>query len=194
MIFIGRLAPVKGLRVLIESFAGLLKTHPDAQLIVVGNGPDHNWLAHQAKGFGNSLVLTGTLSQAEVANELAQSHALVLPSFAEGVPVVLMEAMAAGRPVIATQVAGVSELVENGVNGFIVPPGDAVGLTARMQDLADDPALRRRMGAAGRETVRAEFDIRHEAARLKSLFEGRMGASPRPSPTPRNSHATRHSD
>ena len=115
-----------------------------------------------------------------MAEELSKSDLFVLASFAEGVPVVLMEAMASARPVIATRVAGVSELVEDGVSGFLAPPGDATGLAERIAQLAADPALRTRMGAAGRDRVLAEFDIRKEAARIAALFRGEIGDGPRP--------------
>jgi len=97
-------------------------------------------------------------------------------------PVVLMEALASARPVIATQVAGVSELVEDGVNGFVVSPGDEEALADRIGRLADDPDLRVRMGLAGRDKVHAEFDARQEAARIGALFAGQGGSAPRPEP------------
>ena len=90
--------------------------------------------------------------------------------------------MASARPVIATQVGGVSELVEDGISGFVVPAGDAETLAERIGRLADDPALRARMGAAGRAKVRAEFDARLEAARIGALFAGQGGTAPRPKP------------
>ncbi len=97
---------------------------------------------------------------------------LVLPSFAEGLPVVLMEALASLIPVIATQVAGVSELVQDGVSGFIVPPGDVDTLALRLDRLLSDPALCAAMGKAGRARVEAEFDIRTEVDKLAALFAG----------------------
>ena len=93
-----------------------------------------------------------------------------------------MEALSAARPVIATQVAGVSELVADGVTGFLVPPGDAETLADRIGRLADDPDLRARMGRAGRETVRTDFDARQEAGRIGALFAGQAGPALRPAP------------
>lgn len=167
--FVGRLAPVKGLRVLVEAFKALQKNYPDAQITVVGDGPDREWLEKQAKDIPN-ITLTGALSQDRVAEVLAQAHALVLPSFAEGVPVVLMEAMAAGRPVIATQVAGVSELVETEVNGLIVPPGHLDALINALETIASDPAKRERMGQNGRDKVTKDFNIAVEAPKLAAHF------------------------
>ena len=106
---------------------------------------------------------------------------LVLPSFAEGVPVVLMEAMASRIPVIASQVAGVPELVEDGVSGFVVPPGDVGALGRRLGTLLADGALCARMGHAGRAKVDADYRIGPEAAWLATLFAGR-GEGLRPMP------------
>jgi glycosyltransferase involved in cell wall biosynthesis len=103
---------------------------------------------------------------------------LVLPSFAEGVPVVLMEAMASRIPVIASRVAGVPELVEDGVSGFVIPPGDLETLTGRLGTLLGDPDLRARMGEAGRARVEAEFDIAHEGAWLAQVLGGAPGLRP----------------
>ena len=118
------------------------------------------------------MTFTGYLSQSEVAQAMQAADICVLPSFAEGVPVVLMEAMASRKPVIATQVAGVGELVEDGVSGFIVPPGDMESLAARIRVLAGDAKLRTQMGKAGRDKVVAEFDIADEVVRLAGLFGG----------------------
>ena len=182
LIFVGRLAAVKGLRVLIEALAQARETRPDLQLTLVGDGADRAMLERLAAPLGDAVHFAGYLSQEAVAAALAEADAFVLPSFAEGLPVVLMEALSAARPVIATQVAGVGELVEDGVNGFLVPPGDAETLANRIGRLADDPDLRARMGQAGRETVRADFDARQEAGRIGALFAGQAGPDLRPAP------------
>ncbi|WP_371060680.1 glycosyltransferase family 4 protein [Rhodosalinus sp. 5P4] len=182
LIFVGRLAPVKGLRVLFEAFRKSWAAHPDLRLTLVGDGEDRAHLEKLAKPFGDVVRFAGYMSQDQVAATLQSADAFVLPSFAEGLPVVLMEALASERPVIATQVAGVAELVEDGANGFLVPPGDAESLAGRISALADDPALRTRMGAAGRAKVEAEFDAHREAARIAALFVGEGGHNPRPEP------------
>lgn len=178
LLFVGRLAPVKGLRILLEALAEARQTRPGLSLTIVGDGPDRAALEALAAPLGDAVIFTGALSQADVADRLAASDALVLPSFAEGVPVVLMEAMAAGLPVLATQVAGVPELVENGVSGILVPPGDSDALRAGLLTLADDPARRAEMGRAGRAKVVRDFDVRQEAARLARLFRDRAGPAP----------------
>lgn len=179
LLFVGRLDPVKGLRVLFEGFEAARAEVPDLQLTVIGDGADRPWVEEHAARIGGIDVL-GYKSQAEVAEALGQHDVLVLPSFAEGVPVALMEAMVSARPVIATRVGGVAELVEHGVSGQMVAPGNAADLTEAMVILARDADRRREMGQAGRAKVCAAFDIDREAAWLKTLFEGKGGDALRP--------------
>jgi glycosyltransferase involved in cell wall biosynthesis len=178
LLFVGRLAAIKGLLVLLDAVAALKPRHPGLRLVLVGDGPDRRALEARAAalGLGEAVEFTGYLSQAAVAQRVKGCDLFVLPSFAEGVPVVLMEAMAARRAVVATRVAGVAELVEDGVAGALVPPGDPVALAARIGALLDDPGLRARMGEAGRAKVVAEFDAAHEAAWLLRILRAhRLG-------------------
>lgn len=181
--FVGRLVPIKGLRILLDAIGVIRERVPDLRLTLVGDGEDRSHLEAMAAPYGDAVRFTGYLDQENVAAILRESDALVLPSFAEGVPVVLMEAMASGKPVVATQVGGVSELVEDGVSGFVVPPGDPESLAGAIITLAD-PKIRTRMGAAGRAKVTTEFDIRHEAARIAALLTGQGGDGIRPQPLP----------
>lgn len=183
VLFVGRLAAIKGVPLLLRAFTAVAKDHPDAYLTIIGDGPDRAALEVEAAAAGISgrVAFLGYQPQEAVAAQLAQSDMMMLPSFAEGVPVVLMEAMATGLPVIASRVAGVPELVEDGVSGFLVPPGDLGALTERLGLLMADQALRERMGVQGRIKVAAEFDGTHEATRLASLLAGRATASARES-------------
>lgn len=181
-IFVGRIAPVKGLSLLIEAMTRLQEALPDLTLTIVGDGPDRAAIEAAAAPLGNRVRFTGYLSQEEVARDLAAADFAVLPSFAEGVPVFLMEALASGKPVVATQVAGVGELVAPGVHGVLVPPGDVESLTEAIRTLAGDPAARAAMGQAGRRKVVAEFDIATEAARLAALFSDLAPQPVRPDP------------
>ncbi|MEZ5913914.1 MAG: glycosyltransferase [Paracoccaceae bacterium] len=182
ILFVGRLAAVKGVPLLFDALKRLLPDHPGASLTVIGDGPARAELEAMAA----EPPLTGRVSflgyrgQAEVAEELARSDMLVLPSFAEGVPVVLMEAMASRMPVIASQVAGIPELIRDGESGHVVPAGDVDTLADRMGRLLADPALRGRMGEAGRAMIEAEYDVRREAAWLLTLFKGEAGERLRP--------------
>jgi glycosyltransferase involved in cell wall biosynthesis len=179
ILFVGRLAAVKGVPVLLEAFARLGARHPGARLVLVGDGPERAAIEARAAALGcaGRVRFRGYLNQDEVADELARADLFALPSFAEGVPVVLMEAMASRLPVVATRIAGIGELVEEGVSGRLVPPGDAEGLAGALDALLGDGALRARMGAAGRARVEAEFHVDREAAKLRALIaDGADGA------------------
>ena len=174
LIFVGRLDPVKGAPLLIEAFARVLPDHPDARLTIVGDGSSRAGAEARARelGIAASITFAGFRAQSEVARMLEEADLLVLPSFAEGVPVVLMEAMASHIPVIASRVAGVQELVEDGVTGFTVPPGDVPTLAGRIGRILSDPEAARRMGKTGRQVVEAEFDIAGESAWLAEVLRG----------------------
>ena len=182
ILFVGRLTAVKGVRVLLQAMEQVRAQNPNVALKIIGDGEDRAHLEDLAKPLGDAVRFLGYQSQAEVAAAMAAADALVLPSFAEGLPVVLMEALAAATPVICSQVAGVNELVEQGASGFVVPAGDASALAARILELATDPARARAMGARGQQKVQAEFDIRTEAARIGALFADQAGQDLRPAP------------
>ncbi len=172
LLFVGRLAAVKGVPVLFETLAKLREAHPDLHLTLVGDGPERGALEEAARNLRlqSHITFLGYLSQDAVAEQLGRHDLFVLPSFAEGVPVVLMEAMAARLPVIATAVGGVGELVD-ATCGLIVPPGDSEALARAIDALLCDPERGRRMGAAGAAKVAAHFDSRKEAARLARLLD-----------------------
>ncbi|MEO8243728.1 MAG: glycosyltransferase [bacterium] len=174
VVFVGRLDAVKGVPLLLEAFAAARASHPQARLTIAGDGPARSRLEARVRHLGLEGVVrfAGYLDEPAVARLLEEADMLVLPSFAEGLPVVLMEAFASSIPVIATQIAGVPELVQDGISGFIVPPGDAESLTERLDRLLSDPALCARMGAAGRANVEAAHDIGREVEWLVQLFAG----------------------
>ncbi|MGR3465781.1 glycosyltransferase [Limimaricola sp.] len=184
LLFVGRLSAVKGVPVLLRALAKARETRPYLTLDLVGDGQDRAALERLVRdlGLGDGVRFHGYRGQSEVAALLRDTGLLVLPSFAEGVPVVLMEAMAAARPVIATRVGGVSELVEHGRSGLLVPPGAEVPLAEAIAALAGDQARRAAMGEAGRAAVMAGFDARLEAARLAALLRDGPGGPVRPVP------------
>ena len=171
LLFVGRLSAVKGVPVLLDAFASIRAAHPDAELTLIGDGPERAALETQAAGM-QGITFAGYRSQGEVAAELEQTDIFVLPSFAEGVPVVLMEAMAARVPVVTTRIAGIPELVQDGVSGRIVHPGDGADLADAIVTLLGDGDMRARMGAAGRQKIEKDFALPNEAAWLQALFEG----------------------
>ncbi|MGL4236946.1 glycosyltransferase [Tabrizicola sp.] len=181
--FVGRLDPVKGALLLIEAMAEVLKAHPDATLTLAGDGPARAGAEARAAelGISGAVRFAGFMTQGQVAELLASSDMLVLPSFAEGLPVVYMEALASRIPVVASRVAGVQELVEDGVTGYAIPPGDVATLTDRMIRLMDDPHLAALMGDAGHRAVEAGFDITREGTWLAEIFRnGGSGGRLRP--------------
>jgi glycosyltransferase involved in cell wall biosynthesis len=179
LLFVGRLAPVKGLRILLDAMTHLITELPHMHLVLVGDGPDRANLEAAAAPLGDAVTFTGYLSQQDVAQAMQACDVFVLPSFAEGVPVALMEAMASGKPVIATKVAGVGELVVDKESGLLVLPGDLDGLITAIRDITDEDARRADMGVAGHTAVEADFNITSEVARLAHLFVGELGTQPR---------------
>jgi len=171
--FVGRLAAVKGLPVLFQALKTLSYQGVDFELDVIGDGPDRAALEVLAQrgALQGRINFLGYKSQSDVAEFLTQSDVFVLPSFAEGLPVVLMEALAASVPVVATQIAGVSELVQDGVNGYLVSAGDETALADKLDVLMRNPKLRSKMGKSGAEIVAQEFDISKETSRLAQLFK-----------------------
>lgn len=168
---IGRLSEQKGFALLIEAMA-LCADLPDLHLTLVGDGDLRPQIeaAIARHALQSRITLTGWQDEARVRDTLAASHALILPSFAEGLPVVIMEAMAAGRPVIATAIAGIPELVTPDT-GWLVPAGDAAALAAAIRTLAATPrATLSQMGHAARARVLARHDIDTEAEKLTILI------------------------
>jgi glycosyltransferase involved in cell wall biosynthesis len=158
--------------VLLDAIKQLQASHPDIKLTVVGDGPERRDFEHRASALGiaDRVEFVGYQSQSQVRERLSATDVFVLPSFAEGVPVVLMEAMAAGVPVVTTRIAGVAELVADGTSGRLVPPGDIDSLAYAINDLLNDPDKRNTYGQAGRAKVAAEFNITKESVWLRRVM------------------------
>jgi glycosyltransferase involved in cell wall biosynthesis len=171
LVCVGRLCEQKGQIILVEAAAELAKCGVTFELVLVGDGELRSELEArvQARGLSRMVRLLGWASSSRVREEIAAARALVLPSFAEGLPVVLMEAFALGRPVISTYVAGIPELVTPGT-GWLVPAGSAAALaTAMRQALTASPETLERMAAAGERRVREMHEVRASAKTLSSL-------------------------
>lgn len=173
LLFVGRLAAVKGVPVFFEALTALLESYPKTRVTLIGDGAERPELEAEASrlGLSHAVEFAGYKSQAEVALALRQTDIFVLPSFAEGVPVVLMEAMASRVPVVATRIAGIPELIEDGESGLLVPPGDAQALTSAIYKIAGSRELRADMGLKGRAKVVDQFNIEHEGAWLAELIQ-----------------------
>jgi colanic acid/amylovoran biosynthesis glycosyltransferase len=173
LVSIGRFAEQKGQLLLIDAFAETVADGTDLTLTLVGDGPmrreiEERVLAHD---LASRVTVTGWLAEAGVRDAIDRAHALVMPSFAEGLPMVIMEAMAAGRPVVGTYVAGIPELVRPGETGWLVPAGDAVALRAALREVSRTPQGKlAAMGGAARALVLERHDVDREAARLAQHF------------------------
>jgi len=170
----------KGIRHAVAAWPAVVARYPDARLLLVGSGPEEPALRSQvaAAGLTGSVVFAGMRS--DVPEVLRASDVVLLPSIhGENLPTVLMEAGACGRPVVASDVGGISDIVADGETGLLVPPGSVPGVAAAVLRLLDDPALAARMGAAGRRRVEERFDARRWAGHLREVYEEAVG-SPRP--------------
>jgi glycosyltransferase involved in cell wall biosynthesis len=185
----GRLSPEKGFGDLVEAADQILKTNPAAAFILFGEGPLRQSLAEhiRIRGLSDRFILGGFRS--DLGRLLPHFDLLVLPSFTEGLPVVVLEAFAAGVPVIATSVGGTPEVVLDQVNGYLVPPGQPNQLAALISLALQDDSARRAMGERGRERAREQFSFEAQSAQYQKLFED-VHDSPRR--LPRSASANHH--
>ena len=168
--WVGRMTGVKRTDDVLESLRLLRGRGIDAVLLLVGDGPDRDHVEQRASELGivrNCLFLG---YQEDVSGWYRAFDAMILPSANEGTPVVVIEALAAGCPVVATSVGGVPDVVREGVDGFLVPPRDTEALAERLLRLAEDPELRARMGAAGRESVPSRYAVERLVGDVDDLY------------------------
>jgi glycosyltransferase involved in cell wall biosynthesis len=171
---VGRLSEEKGQLLLVEAAQRLAARAMEFELVLAGDGELRTDIEALVNRYNLQarVRITGWISGAQVRDEIIAARALVLPSFAEGLPIVIMEAMALRRPVISTFVAGIPELVRPGENGWLVPAGDVEALVQVMQACLDAPAeTLARMGEAAHERVLKRHDVDEWAIELVKLFE-----------------------
>ena len=181
LICVGRLSSEKGHAGLLGSLRAVLDNGHQTRLCIVGDGPLLASLRAQTAqlALDEFVTFAGRLDEQATLMAIAASDCLVLPSLMEGLPVVLMEAMALGKPVLTSWVAGVPELVEPGQNGLLFAPGDWTALADKLTLLVADPDLRVRLGAAAQQRIHPEFSVRHAVEPLIGLFaSGRLGLPP----------------
>ncbi len=174
LVAIGRFSEQKGFPLLIEAIAIAARLNPGLHVTLVGDGELRGEMEAMIDLYTlrRHITLTGWLAEDQVRDALSEAQALVLPSFAEGLPMVVMEAMAAGRPVIATAIAGIPELITP-ETGWLVPAGDVQGLADAIDTLADTAhEVLSRMGQAARARVLVRHDIDREASKLAQLIRG----------------------
>ena len=167
----GRLAPAKDYPNLIRAFATLTRWRSDTQLLIAGEGPLRDDLSRQIDDLGLSDRVRLLGLRDDMPDLYRASDALVLSSAWEGMPVVMLEAMASATPVVATTVGAVPELVTDGESGFVVPPGDHIALAdamERMMDLSNED--RHALGEAGHDRVRSEFSLDRVIDKWEDLF------------------------
>jgi glycosyltransferase involved in cell wall biosynthesis len=179
IICVGRLSPEKGQAGLLRAFSRLHKARADIRLRLVGDGPDQASLKALAEklGIASAVTFLGRLSEEQTLAEIAQSDLLALPSFMEGLPIVLMEAMALGVPVVASRVAGIPELVDDGLSGLLFAPSDWDQLARQIERLLNDQELRGAVAERGKAKVLAEFDARKSATQMGRLFNDNAGST-----------------
>ncbi len=169
---VGRLTPAKGQRLLLRAFAAMPADLARATLTVVGGGPDEaalRTLAHEL-GIAGRVTFTGPQTESEVLAHMQRADLFCLPSFAEGIPVVLMEALACGLPCVTTTACGIPELVVSGDHGVLVRPGDVDATAEALACLLRDPALRERMGRRGRTRVQSLYDLDRNVVALAAAL------------------------
>jgi glycosyltransferase involved in cell wall biosynthesis len=168
IVFLGRLLEGKGICVLLDVFGRLQSEFADIELVIVGGGSLDAWLARKVADveWGHKIHALGLRSFKEVPQVLSACDLFCLPSFAEGLPKSVIEAMAAGLPVVATSVGGIPDVVRDGVSGFLVPPRDAGALERALSALLLEPEQAGRMGQLNRDTAFERYDANRNAAQL----------------------------
>lgn len=172
LLCVGRLSSAKAQMLLVQACARLRDEALDFSLTLVGDGPDRGRIEQTVAQLklGAHVTLTGSLNQEAVRSHFARADIFVLPSLAEGIPVVLMEAMSSGVPCISTPVNGIPELIEHDRTGLLAMPGDVESLITQLRRLILDPALRRTLAEAAHTKVLADFDLNRNVAQLSRIF------------------------
>lgn len=175
---VGRLTPAKGQRILIDACRQLHQSGRQLQLVLVGAGPDEAQLKATVadQGLESVVRFTGALNQTEVRAWYSRADAFALASFAEGIPVVLMEAMASAIPCVSTRITGIPELIRDGEDGLLVTPSDTDELAGALARLMDDSPLRQYLARSGRARVQQKYNLGRNVERLGRLFATRLGA------------------
>jgi colanic acid/amylovoran biosynthesis glycosyltransferase len=178
LVCVGRLCEAKGQLLLVEAAAKIIAAGHPLELVLAGDGPLRGEIEASIRkhSLEKHIRITGWIGSTEVRREILAARALVLPSFAEGLPVVLMEALALRRPVLTTYVAGIPELVRDGENGWLFPAGSVADLAAAIEDCMALPVEQlQALGAAGFKRVLERHSIDTEAGKLAELFRATTG-------------------
>jgi glycosyltransferase involved in cell wall biosynthesis len=174
VLFLGDFSQRKGVRDLLAAAPAVLRRRPDARFVVAGGQPPVD-VAAQAAPLGDAVHFPGFVRGADKLRRLQEASLLALPSYAEGMPVAVLEAMAAGLPVVATPVGGVPDFFRDGFNGRLTPPGDVPALAAAIVRLLDDPAAAQAMGRHNRQQALEQFAVPQYARRLLEVYHQVVG-------------------
>jgi colanic acid/amylovoran biosynthesis glycosyltransferase len=172
----GRMVSAKGHRILLEALAPLVASGIDLTCTLIGDGPERKSLEAMCVelGIAERVRFLGAMAHGPTLAEVAKADVFVLASFAEGLPVALMEAMALGVPCVSTTIAAIPELIRDGVNGVLVPPANPKALGEALGRLARDAGLRRELGKAARETAEIEYNLATNLDKLAGVFRRRL--------------------
>jgi len=175
---VGRLTPAKGQHLLIDAVDRLTQQGRRVRLRLVGDGPDYDSLRAHADRLANreTIVFEGAVNQDGIRSLYAAADVFCLPSFAEGLPVVLMEAMAMQIPCVTTSIAGIPELIRDGIEGLLVPASDLDALVNALATLMDDEELRNRIGKSGRTRILERYQLARNVETLAAIFAERISA------------------
>lgn len=172
---VARLEPEKGHRFLVDAMPAILEAAPDTWLAIVGEGSEADALEAQAAAISDRIVFTGRRD--DVSALTADLTVAVLPSLREAQGISILEAMARRRPVVASAVGGIPEVITSGVDGLLVPPADSGALTAAISSLLGSSALRERLGDAGYRTVRDQYSIDAQVKRIEVVYDEELARS-----------------
>jgi glycosyltransferase involved in cell wall biosynthesis len=172
---VARLSPEKGHTVLLRAFLKVISRHPQARLVLIGDGDERERLQHLAAelNIGHFVRFLGL--RADVPEVLAACDLFTLPSIQEGFPMVILEALAAGKAVIASEVGAIPDAIRHGATGLLVPPGDADALASALCLLIEDEGVRRRLGQRGRQFVREAYDFERTVGQYDNLYQRVLG-------------------
>lgn len=173
---VGRLTPAKGQHLLVDAVERLARQGRRVRLRLVGSGADEASLREHAahSEFPECIVFEGAVNQDRIRTLYAAADLFCLPSFAEGLPVVLMEAMAMEIPCVTTRITGIPEMIRDGIDGLLVAPSDLDALVEALAKLMDDAPLRERIGKSGRARILERYDLRRNVERLAGIFAKRV--------------------
>jgi glycosyltransferase involved in cell wall biosynthesis len=173
ILFIGHLEPFKGIFELLDGFYKINKQNRNSKLMIIGEGHQEKKVRNKVLEYqiNEAVIFTGKISPEEIQNYYQMADIFVLPSYTEGLPLVVVEAMACGLPIVASCVGGIPEVVENNENGFLIPPRNVGELKTKLEQLIVDQDLREKFGNKSLKIVNENFNIEYKVKKMINLYE-----------------------